>query len=111
MDFYRISMKVEKKEIVVYPSFQVEEMTDLMVQGGKFYAVWNQETGFWSTNDKDVARLVDKDVASYIKKNEDAIRAFGNENGADPTKKIRQATLRVFDSGAWEKFIRFMKTS
>lgn len=61
MDFYRISEHAGKNGIVeIFPSFQVVRSGDLMIRGKEFYAIWNDETGLWSTDEYDVARLVDK---------------------------------------------------
>ena len=53
MDFYEISMKVypTKKIVEVYPNFLIFQSKDLMIRGSSFYAFYNYETGFWSTNE------------------------------------------------------------
>jgi len=35
---------------------------DLMVRGGDFYAVWNDELGCWSTEEDDVKKMIDKAI-------------------------------------------------
>ena len=63
MDFYKIKTRVVKRNgyavCEIYRDFIVGRTTDLMVQGGKFHAVWDEEKGLWSTDEYDVQRLVD----------------------------------------------------
>jgi hypothetical protein len=44
MDFFQIRLKEGKKDedpTEVYPEYIVRRSSDLMVQSGKFYAVWD----------------------------------------------------------------------
>jgi hypothetical protein len=36
-----------------------------MVRGRSFYAIWDEEVGLWSTDEYDVARIVDQDLQNY----------------------------------------------
>lgn len=67
MDFYRIKEKTNSKSglVEIYPDFRVCRSKDLMIRGGKFYAIWDEEKGLWSTDEYDVQRLVDKDLSEY----------------------------------------------
>ena len=40
---------------------------DIMKKGGKFYAVLDRETNFWSKNENDISRIVDREIDKYIK--------------------------------------------
>lgn len=63
MDFFQIRLKEGKKDedpTEVYPEFIVRRSSDLMVQSGKFYAVWDEEEGLWSRDEYRVPMLVDK---------------------------------------------------
>lgn len=69
MDFFRVKTGPGKKgTIEVYPEFKVKKFSDLMVRGKSFYAIWDQEKGLWSTDEFDVARLVDQDLDEYANK-------------------------------------------
>ena len=63
-DFYRITSETVKKGATcVYPEFLVKSrIKDIMVRGGKFYAIINKSTGFWSTNEGMVQEVVDQDL-------------------------------------------------
>lgn len=39
----------------------------LMRKGGKFYAVLDEETGMWSTDESDVIKIIDRETARYAK--------------------------------------------
>ena len=66
MDFYVIKEKSAKNGVVeVYPDFKVTRSTDLMVRGRSFYAIWDESVNFWSTDEYDVQRLVDKELLEY----------------------------------------------
>lgn len=66
MDFFNIQVK-EKKDggLILAPQFVVGKSKDLMVRGRSFYAVWDEEAGLWSTDEYDVARLVDQELQRH----------------------------------------------
>ena len=69
MDFCEIKVKTLKNgTLEVYPAFKVMKSKDLIVKGGKFYGIWNEEIGLWSTDILDVQRLIDKEI--YRKRDE-----------------------------------------
>jgi len=63
LDFMMVAMRSPKRGTVeIYPKFIIGSSKDLMIRGGDFYAIWNEELGLWST-DEDVARkLIDKEL-------------------------------------------------
>ena len=69
MDFFKIREReggTQKKPVLeIYPEFQNIRSKDLMIRAKSFYAIWNPETGLWSTDEYDVQRLVDKDLREY----------------------------------------------
>lgn len=100
MDFVKIkSRPVKKDEIVVYPDFQVYGFTDLMVAGGKFYAVWDEENNIWSTNEDRIASIVDAEVDAYASK----------MTKIEGTKTTIQH-MNSFDSGSWKKYKNYIST-
>ena len=73
MDFYRLMKRAGRGgDIEIYPDFILGNSSDLMVRGKSFYAVYDEETGFWSTRKSDLYRLVDASIdkaVEDIKKN------------------------------------------
>ena len=66
MDFLKISMKSTKKDRhEIYPSFIVRKSKDLMIRGGDFYAIWDEENGKWSTEEDRVIEMVDQELRKY----------------------------------------------
>ena len=61
MDFFNIKTKENKDgTVTVYPNFIVGRSRDLMVKGRSFFAIWDEQTSLWSTDEYDVQRLVDR---------------------------------------------------
>ena len=97
MDFYTVKERSKKSGVhEIYPDFSVKRMTDLLVRGNAFYAVWDEEAGLWSTNELDVARIVDKDLYSYA----DRISTEG--------QKVVLA-MSSFSSKSWMQYKTFVK--
>lgn len=92
VDFYRLVTKQVKDELILYPNFRVGISNDLLIRGGAFYAIWDEEVGLWSTEPHDVVRLIDGDV-----------RRNAKDMGAIPH------TLESYDSGVWTKFLKYCK--
>lgn len=66
LDFFIISKRITKNGIEVYPKFIIRSTTkDLMIRGGDFYAIWNEETQLWSTNEDTALYLIDKALDEY----------------------------------------------
>lgn len=66
LDFVSIKHKKSKGKIIVYPEFKAKRSKDLMIRGRSFYAVWNEEVGYWSTDEYDVQRMVDRMIYDYV---------------------------------------------
>ena len=64
LDFLRVSKRSAKQGVTeIYPRFVINnKSTDLMIRGGDFYAVWDEDTGLWSTDEQDVIRMVDHEL-------------------------------------------------
>lgn len=99
LDFLKIKQRVTNKGIVeVYPDFVVGRSEDLMIRGGRFFAVWNQETGLWSTDEYMVAVLVDKELNKYA----DKLKAEPNVG------QISVRYMSNFSSTSWTTFKLFL---
>lgn len=74
LDFYKIMETPPKKRgsaTEIYPHFKVGPSKDLMIRGRAFYAVWDEASGLWSTDELDVQRLVDDDLRRYLEDRKD----------------------------------------
>lgn len=70
MDFFMVSYKSTKRgSIEIYPKFIIKKSSDLMIRGGDFYAIWDQEEGLWSTDENKALQLIDKELDNYANEN------------------------------------------
>ena len=65
LDFMMVTMRSPKRGTVeIYPKFIIGSSKDLMIRGGDFYAIWNEELGLWSTSEDDAQRLNEIDLSN-----------------------------------------------
>ena len=90
--------------LTVYPDF-IASAKDIMRKGGKFYAVLDQKTGMWSTNESDMYRIIDEDLYAYADKHFDKTDAGFYHDKKDNEiyiKTIEEASTRVLiDFNKW----------
>ena len=68
MDFVQVRHKEKQKNvggsrqtiIEVFPAFSVIPSRDLMVRGKEFFAIWDDDAGFWSTDEYRARELIDR---------------------------------------------------
>lgn len=101
MDFYRLVVNEKKGgSAEVVPDFIVGPSKDLMIRGGNFYAIWNEETGLWETDKNEAARLIDARIAKRI-----AEQQIGAEYRNLTVKKVA-----AYRSQLWTQFNHYMKS-
>lgn len=95
MDFVKIQEReLDGKKtgtVEVYPDYQIVRSKDVMVRGKGFYAIWDEEKQLWSTDEYDVQRLIDKEIAAYSIRASNAI-------------EIRRKFLGNFSTNSWLQF-------
>ena len=71
LDFLMISTRPTKRGVIeIYPTFKLyPKSSDLMIRGGDFYAIWNDELGLWSTEEQDALMLIDRELKKYAEEN------------------------------------------
>ena len=101
MDFVRIELSHSRNnETYLAPRFRIGISNDIMIRGGSFYAIWDDETGLWNTDEYKVVQLIDKELWAQYEQIEKKIDT-----------KLSVKTLEDFSSGSWESYRRFMKNS
>ena len=75
LDFLFISTRMGKGNFEIYPKFIVKRSEDLMIRGGKFYAIWDAAAGLWSTDEYRAQQLIDQELDQYQKDHPDTIGA------------------------------------
>ena len=92
--------RIEKDESMkVRPDFVVTRSKDLMIRGKSFYAIWDEGTGLWSTDEYDVQRLVDEETAGYKK---------SRESSYDHPVNISR--MGSFSSNLWKEFRQYVNS-
>lgn len=66
LDFFMISVTSVKGTLEVRPKFIVTKSEDLMIRGGDFYAIWDEETQLWSTDELRALQLIDNELDKYV---------------------------------------------
>src|SRR5881392_1602019 len=99
LDFFQIQTKEKPRQagkIEIYPVFRVRENSeDLMIRGGSFYAIWDEERELWSQNEYDVQRLVDIELHNEAKR-----------------RSLLPCEVKDLEtSTSWKKFKEFIKNS
>ena len=97
MDFFQIRERNTKKGVELYPDFKVCRSKDLMVRGKSFYAIWDDETQLWSTDEYDVQRIVDNEIADKVKKIEE-----------HSDVKVSAKYMGSFSSNSWKDFRNYV---
>lgn len=98
LDFITVKkMEKSKDAIIVYPDFIMSSrVKDIMIRGGSFYAVWDEENSIWSKNLYRLVELVDAEVSRYL-----------SEHPMDV--KIMPKYMRYESSGVAHRFTKFIK--
>ena len=101
-DFYRIVSIVTKKDMaVIYPEFLTQKCKDLMVKGGKFYAIIDKDTGFWRQDEYMVQKFIDEELYSYKEE---------MERHAKPGTAFMVRDLNGFKSRAWKEYREYINS-
>lgn len=94
MDFYRIREHRTRSGVIeIYPEFLIVRSRDIMVEARDFVGIWDEEAGLWSTDEYDVARIVDDHIDRYIAENRNRL----GEN-------VYPLYMRNFSSKTWMNF-------
>lgn len=99
LDFVMISTRTPKKGVVeVYPKFIVRRSEDLMIRGGDFYAVWDEENNLWSTDEEVLKKLID-----------DALDKYANEHKHDTEDHVKVLHMWDSESGMIDKWHKYVQ--
>ena len=73
LDFMMVATRTTKSCVEVFPKFKALDSKDLMIRGGDFYAIWDEERKMWSLKEGDVVRLVDKELREYYEEHREQL--------------------------------------
>ena len=98
-DFYKIKKYNPKPGTVeIFPDFANRRSRDIMVRGGKFYAVWDEELGLWNQDEYRIQEIVDHDL-------QQTVEDLGDTSMLSVTVKY----LIDNSSGSWKKYRQFVQ--
>ena len=101
-DFYRIVAIATKKDMeIIYPEFLTQKCKDLMVKGGKFYAIIDKDTGFWRQDEYMVQQFIDEELYSYKRE---------LEKNSKPGTVFMVRDLNGFKSRAWKEYREYINS-
>ena len=99
MDFFEARVRRPKASVIeIYPEFKVKRCRDLMVRGGAFHAVWNEDIGLWDRDEYTIKELVDRELAKKKKEYEGL-----------PDVDIQVKWMLEDSSGSWMRFRKYTK--
>ena len=71
LDFMTVYVRKTKNgPFEVSPKFIMKKSNDLMIRGRDFYAIWDDNTKMWSTDEQDAIRLIDAELDKYVDEHE-----------------------------------------
>lgn len=97
LDFVSIKYRKRNGVVTVYPEFKAKRSKDLMIRGTSFYAIWDEDAGYWSKDEYDVQRLVDKMIYEFME-----------ENPFDCPVELK--TMVDFSTNSWSEWKKYSKS-
>lgn len=98
-DFVKIEWRWGPKKgdpRIIYPKFVAKQSKDLMIQGGDFYAVWDEENQRWTKDQNDVVDMIDRAMEKYKSDHPELAPA-------------NVAYMWDTDSGSIDKWLKYVK--
>lgn len=102
LDFVRISAipNDHGRYTLIKPEFICKRSKDIMIRGGKFYAIWDEINKIWVTDIDECYKLIDRDVNEYLSKHE-----------IDPTNKAYKILYaEIYSSKVATDFCKYLTT-
>ena len=93
--------KMKEERILIYPTFNITGK-DIMKKGGKFYAIFDKETGFWTTDESKIYEFIDRELYLVRDKlgKEDGFGEFRDKDGY----KINVSTMDDSQTKNYQEF-------
>ena len=98
-DFLIPSYRTAKSCVEIYPKFKIIKSRDLMVRGGDFYAVWDEEQGLWSVDEQDAVRMIDREIDIFA----------DDYRKQHPEQAVKVLHMWDADSGMIDKWHKYVK--
>lgn len=107
MDFFKVCHREKQKNVggerqtvvEIFPSFSVRPSQDLMVRGKEFFAIWDPDIGFWSTDEYRARELIDRELWAYR-----------DDLDLPEDIPVTVHSLQNFSSQAWSGWRRYLSS-
>lgn len=96
LDFLQPTSKWTKNGYEIYPEFIVKKSKDIMIRGNRFYAIWDEENGIWSTDVYRAFEIIDNELDNFV-----------DEHFKDNKGNVRILYLRISSTGCVDKFYKY----
>lgn len=99
MDFFKAVAHASKGGVIeVRPDFTISRHDDMMVRGKSFYAIYDSNTGLWSTDESDLQRIVDEELFRFA---EDIRKK-------NPEDRVVVKTMAEYGSNSWKQYKEYV---
>lgn len=71
LDFMEVKVINRKNGNYAVPGFKVFKTKDLMIKGGRFFAIWDEETGLWTKDYFRAIEIIDSEILKVTNKSGD----------------------------------------
>ena len=107
-DFYKIQERPTRaaKKFEVYPEFKVCRSKDLAIRGGNFYAVFDDDTGFWTEDRVIIQTAIDDE----IQRKTDELNEKEQNRSDEERRRFVPKFMGDFSSTHWTKFDQYVKS-
>lgn len=107
LDFLCPKYKYNKTldRIEVYPTFIIGKTKDLMIRGKDFYAIWNDDTKLWTTDETEAIAMMDHQLDIFAEEHQDDFGKIVKYN--NPTvyiKHLYESETGYIDQ--WHKYVQ-----
>ena len=76
-DFFDVKIKKTRTGAEVFPEFKVANTETLMIRGGDFYAIWDENKGLWNTDGLEAVALIDNETRQFFNSQQEVLGANG----------------------------------
>lgn len=108
LDFFKPNVmaitKNKRTDYMIYPEFLTKPSKDLMTRGGKFYAVYDKNTGFWMQDEFKIQEYVDEELKRY------AENEFAKKYGEDGIAHMTIRDMLRFKSKSWIEYKTYVNS-
>ena len=98
LDFLMISIKKNRYGEIekIFPKFKVTKSKDLMIRGGDFYAIYDEETKLWCPDETSAINMIDAEIDKFYIQNKEKC-----------AHNVSVAYMWDSDSGSIDKFHKY----